>query len=41
MFKQRGVRIAVAVFGLAFILSLFLFEPVTRQFVSNDDLCSY
>jgi nitrate/TMAO reductase-like tetraheme cytochrome c subunit len=41
MFKQRGVRIAVAVFGLAFILGLFLFEPVTRQFVANDDLCSY
>ena len=41
MFKQRGVRIAVAVFGLVFILSLFLFEPVTRQFVANDDLCSY
>ena len=41
MFKQRGVRIAVAVFGLVFILGLFLFEPVTRQFVSNDDLCSY
>jgi len=41
MFKQRGVRIAVAVFGLVFILGLFLFEPVTRQFVANDDLCSY
>lgn len=41
MVKQRGVRIAVAVFGLAFILGLFLFEPVTRQFVANEDLCSY
>ena len=41
MFKQRGVRIAVAVFGLGLILGLFLFEPVTRQYVANDDLCSY
>ncbi len=41
MFKQRGVRIALAGFGLVFILGLFLFEPVTRQFVANDDLCSY
>jgi len=41
MFKQRGVRIAVASFGSVFILGLFLFEPVTRQFVANDDLCSY
>ena len=41
MFKQRGVRIAVAVFGLGLVLGLFLFEPVTRQYVANDDLCSY
>jgi len=41
MFKQRGVRIALAVFGLVFILGLFLFEPVTRQYVANDDVCSY
>lgn len=41
MFKQRGGRIAVAVSGLGLVLGLFLFEPVTRQFVANDDLCSY
>lgn len=41
MFKQRGVRVAVAVLGLGFILGLFLFEPVTRHYVANDDLCSY
>ena len=41
MSKQQGVRIAVAVFGLVLVLGLFLFEPVTRQYVANDDVCSY
>ena len=41
MFKRRGARITLAVFGLVLILGLFLFEPVTRQFVANDDLCAY
>ena len=41
MFKQRGVRIALAVLGLILIAGLFLFEPVTRNMVANDRLCSY
>ena len=41
MIKRRGVRIMIAVIVLGFILGLFLFEPVTREVVASDNLCSY
>ena len=41
LLKNSKVRMALGAVAVIFVTGLFVFEPITRNVIANDDLCSY
>ncbi len=41
MLNKVSIKVMIAVIGLLLVVFLFAFEPLTRNYVAVDDLCSY